>query len=94
MSETNPDDIPITTISRLFQTVAFEHDDTRITKQTLQLTAEYLKMFVREAILRADEARANANSYKEPGQMPNTETTDCLDVSHLEEISGLLVLDF
>ncbi|KAH3680491.1 hypothetical protein WICMUC_000279 [Wickerhamomyces mucosus] len=86
-------DIPITTISRLFQTVVFTEEDTRITQQTLELSSEYLKMFVREAILRANEARINQNK-NEGRNLGEKLIDDVLDTEHLSEIAGLLVLDF
>ncbi len=90
--------IPITTLSRLFQTAVFEHDDTRITQQTLELSSEYLKMFIREAILRANEVRENPKDIEEKetdgAALQNQLISDVLDTQHLEEIAGLLVLDF
>lgn len=90
--------IPITTLSRLFQAAVFEHDDTRITQQTLELSSEYLKMFIRESILRANEARENPKDAENKDEganvLQNQLISDVLDTQHLEEIAGLLVLDF
>lgn len=82
------EEIPITTIARVFETAVFDSEDTKITKGTLQLSSEYLKMFIREAILRANEDRE--------AKIKNGEEEDdkVLDVQHLENISGLLVMDF
>lgn len=96
MTEEEETKIPITTLSRLFQTAVFEHDDTRITQQTLELSSEYLKMFIREAILRANEVRENPKDATEENgaALQNQLISDVLDTQHLEEIAGLLVLDF
>ncbi|CCH44204.1 hypothetical protein BN7_3763 [Wickerhamomyces ciferrii] len=89
--------IPITTLSRLFQTAVFEHEDSKITQQTLELSSEYLKMFIREAILRANDVRENPKDAINKGDsdaLQNQLIGDVLDAQHLEEIAGLLVLDF
>ncbi|KAK6453697.1 uncharacterized protein RJT20DRAFT_62509 [Scheffersomyces xylosifermentans] len=51
--------IPITTIARLFKEVAFKdvNGDTRITLSTLKLSSEYIRLFINEAIIRANEER-------------------------------------
>lgn len=49
--------IPIPTIARLFQTVAFRNENTRITQKTLQLSSEYIKLFINEAMVRSNEER-------------------------------------
>lgn len=98
MTEEEETKIPITTLSRLFQTAVFEHDDTRITQQTLELSSEYLKMFIREAILRANEVRETPKDAigedNGAAALQNQLISDVLDTQHLEEIAGLLVLDF
>ncbi|KAH3681775.1 hypothetical protein WICPIJ_007213 [Wickerhamomyces pijperi] len=106
---TNQEDpeIPITTISRIFQTVTFQNEETRITKQTLQLSSKYLELFVKEAILRSDEARLQREIDQKQGTVNKGEipglndqldedsnAVGCLTVKDLEEISGLLVMDF
>ncbi|CDR38719.1 CYFA0S02e04918g1_1 [Cyberlindnera fabianii] len=83
--------IPKTTLSRLLQTIIFENEDTRITEQTLDLSAEYLRTFIREAVLRANEARESGVQATTSDGEP---AADVLDVQHLEEIAGMLVLDF
>ncbi|KAL7665254.1 hypothetical protein ABC855_g2509 [[Candida] zeylanoides] len=50
--------IPTKTIARLFREVAFVDDKTRISTRTIELAAEYLRLFAREAILRSNEERA------------------------------------
>lgn len=50
-------DIPIATIARLFQTSAFKNEKTRITQKTLQLSSEYIKLFINEALIRSNEER-------------------------------------
>lgn len=89
--------IPLDTIARIFETAVFEHTDTRITEQALELSSEYLKMFVREAILRANEDRENPKDVQlknSDGLVQNQLISDVLDTQHLENISGLLLLDF
>lgn len=49
--------IPISTIARLFQTAAFKSEKTRITQNTLQLSSEYIKLFINEALIRSNEER-------------------------------------
>mmetsp|Transcript_2534 Transcript_2534/g.2470 ORF Transcript_2534/g.2470 Transcript_2534/m.2470 type:complete len:153 (+) Transcript_2534:88-546(+) len=49
--------IPIATIARLFQSTAFKNEKTRITQKTLQLSSEYIKLFINEALIRSNEER-------------------------------------
>lgn len=56
MSSDN-DGVLVATIARIFQQVSFKRDDTRITANTLKLTAEYIKLFVSEAVTRSNEER-------------------------------------
>lgn len=95
-------------LARLFHTIAFEKEDTRITQKSLQLTTEYLKMFTREAILRANEVRLKeagtraieldvqlALDNNQEAEGSNEELVqDVLDARHLRDIAGLLILDF
>ncbi|ODV98519.1 hypothetical protein PACTADRAFT_31908 [Pachysolen tannophilus NRRL Y-2460] len=127
-----------TALARIFHTVAFENGDTRITNRTLELSAEYLRMFTREAILRANEVRIqesiknnnkfkvelannvtnkkekrptaadheddmNQHSVDEDDDDDDTDRNggsgqeligDVLDTRHLQDVSGLLLLDF
>lgn len=56
MSSEN-DGVLVTTIARIFQELSFKRDDTRITAKTLKLTAEYIRLFVSEAVIRSNEER-------------------------------------
>ncbi|KGQ80750.1 hypothetical protein MEQ_06314 [Candida albicans P87] len=49
--------IPVTTIARLFKELSFKDPQTRITLSTLELSSEYIKLFINEAIIRANEER-------------------------------------
>ncbi|GME93998.1 unnamed protein product [Ambrosiozyma monospora] len=90
-------------ISRIFSTISYETPkETRITKKTLQLVSEYIRLYATEAILRSNEARLEEKRKKEE-MMPTTngqaENEDLLqegllDEKHLKEIAGLLNLDF
>lgn len=86
--------IPLSTLSRLLHTAVFEHEDTRLSNQTLGLSAEYLRMFIREAVLRANEARLQREVDGEEGIVAGQLVSDVLDTQHLDEIAGMLVLDF
>lgn len=52
--ETN---ISVTTIARIFREIGFKNADTLIMLSTLKLSAEYIRLFVNEAIIRANEER-------------------------------------
>lgn len=52
-----PNEIPIATIGRLFQTVAFKNGNTRISQKALELSSEYIKLFLSEALIRSNEER-------------------------------------
>lgn len=49
--------IPLATVARVFHDVAFKNDDTRVTAPTVAVSAEYIRLFVREAVLRANAQR-------------------------------------
>ena len=49
--------VPSTTIALIFYHVAFKHPDTRISAPAVMLTGEYIRLFVQEAVLRANELR-------------------------------------
>ncbi|CDK29258.1 unnamed protein product [Kuraishia capsulata CBS 1993] len=49
--------IPKVLLARLFQTAAFEDDATRISSKTVECCTEYLRLFVKEAVIRSNEAR-------------------------------------
>ncbi len=50
---------PESTITRLFSMVSFSDTKTRISQETLALATEYLRIFTREAIWRADQELHN-----------------------------------
>lgn len=49
--------IPPETVARLFQEEAFRRPNTRISAKAVALCTEYLRLFVEEAVLRANEQR-------------------------------------
>lgn len=49
--------VPPSTIARVFSEVSFSKDNTRITSSAVGLSAEYIRLFVREAVLRANAQR-------------------------------------
>lgn len=49
--------VPPEVIARIFHDVAFKNSETRITASTVALSTEYMNLFVREAITRANEVR-------------------------------------
>lgn len=59
MAEQN---ISVSTIARLFKEVSFQDEKTRIATKTLELSAEYIRLFTREAILRSNEERLREDS--------------------------------
>ncbi|CAN6671736.1 hypothetical protein TRVA0_045S00276 [Trichomonascus vanleenenianus] len=65
------------TITRTFQTASFEKD-TRISQAAAKASAEYLRIFTREAFYRA----ALSNDNKK------------VDTSDLSKVAGTLILDF
>ncbi|GME74777.1 unnamed protein product [Ambrosiozyma monospora] len=90
-------------IARIFSTISLETpQETRITKKTLELVSEYIRLYATEAILRSNEARLEEKK-KNDGLYPTThgqaEKDDLLqegllDAVHLKEVAGLLNLDF
>ncbi|GMM37935.1 hypothetical protein DASC09_052600 [Saccharomycopsis crataegensis] len=66
------------------------NSNVRITKNTVHLVNEYLKIFATEAILRSKEQKDQKD--QEEGQFEDVE--QILDVQDLEAVAGLLVLDF
>lgn len=51
------------TIARILKEKSFKNPDTRITTKTVQLTTQYINLFINEAILRSNEERiAEGNS--------------------------------
>ncbi|KAK6461297.1 CENP-S associating centromere protein X-domain-containing protein [Scheffersomyces coipomensis] len=62
MADTNDKDqsqinIPITTIARIFRELSFKQQNTRITLNSLELSSQYINLFINEAILRSNEER-------------------------------------
>lgn len=49
--------IPPETVARVFQEVAFRRPETRISAKGVALSTEYIRLFVEEALLRANEHR-------------------------------------
>ncbi|EGV66378.1 hypothetical protein PSN45_003024 [Yamadazyma tenuis] len=49
--------INLKTISRLFHELAFNKENTRLSQKTLQLSAQYINLFIREGILRSNDER-------------------------------------
>lgn len=49
--------VNLKTISRLFHGVAFKNEETRISENTLQMSAQYIRLFINEAIMRSNEVR-------------------------------------
>lgn len=54
---TAPANIPIVTLARIFQDVSFRKENTRITSNTLKLSSEYIRLFIKEALIRSNEER-------------------------------------
>lgn len=74
--------IPVSTIARLFREVAFQDDKTRISTKTLQLSAEYIRLFTREAILRSNEERLAEDSLNEVDGIDNVENQRNIEEKH------------
>lgn len=49
--------IPAATIARVFQEVSFKDPQTLVSAPAIVLSSEYIRLFVREAVLRANEQR-------------------------------------
>lgn len=49
--------VPPELVARIFHDVAFQKPNTRITASTVGLSTEYMRLFIREAIVRANEVR-------------------------------------
>lgn len=89
--------LEIATVSRIFQDVSFQNPDTKVTEKTLELSAEYIHLFINEAIVRAKEERLGEikNSNLEDVNAPETRTNDVvLDSTLLAKVAGILILDF
>lgn len=58
MNDQNKEEgVSLAVIARLFKSLSFKNDNTRITKKTLELSSEYIRLFIHEALLRSNEAR-------------------------------------
>lgn len=69
------------TVKNTFTAGAFLNDDTRISQDALKSSTEYLRVFTREAIYRAQEKQNQSQSSQ-------------LEERHLQDIAGVLLLDF
>lgn len=49
--------VPPELVARVFHDVAFQKPDTRITASTVALSTEYMRLFIKEAIVRANDVR-------------------------------------
>ncbi|AGO13490.1 AaceriACL158Wp [[Ashbya] aceris (nom. inval.)] len=83
--------IPTDTIARLFQTCSFTQDSTKITEDAITLVERYMKLFIREAVLRSLE---NKEKVKQEKRADSFAEGPVLQHTDLEEISGVLILDF
>ena len=87
-NSTNKDsaaEIPIATIARLFQTSAFKNEKTRITQKTLQLSSEYIKLFINEALIRSNEERlAEGDSLTKVDGIDNLNKTREMEQGDIE----------
>lgn len=119
-----------TTVARAFHETAFKKPNTRITDTAMALSTEYLRLFINEAVLRANEERAKEAPVTEIDGIDNiaslgpedeneldqfddasdnelesrglaiatqasvSSSSDILDVRHLSNVAGLLVMDF
>lgn len=77
MSDEEQEGIPLITIARTFAEVSFKNTDSRITANTLKLSAEYIKLFINEAVLRSNEERINeGNSLNKVDGIDDVEIDD------------------
>ncbi|AAS51070.1 ACL158Wp [Eremothecium gossypii ATCC 10895] len=83
--------IPTDTIARLFHTCSFTQDSTKITEDAVTLVERYMKLFIREAVLRSLE---NKEKVKQETRADSFAEGPVLQHTDLEEISGVLILDF
>ncbi|KAK9326266.1 CENP-S associating centromere protein X-domain-containing protein [Lipomyces orientalis] len=86
------------TLARLFAE-HFERPDTRISASAVEASAEYLRIFTREAIWRTDKALKDAAAAGErvDGKQTRRITPSrarMMEAEDLERIAGTLVLDF
>lgn len=85
--------VPSATIARIFHSVAFQSETTKITAPAVILTSEYIRLFVQEAVLRANEHRlselANESVKKEDPSVDDNKQLDNEDEEDEEEHRGL-----
>ncbi|KAK9462775.1 CENP-S associating centromere protein X-domain-containing protein [Lipomyces oligophaga] len=80
----NPTTFPTRTINRLFS--ANFKPSTKVSSEALEASAEYLRVFTREAVWRTHQVLESDSATESNGRM--------LQVSDLEKVAGTLVLDF
>lgn len=49
--------VPPELVARVFHDVSFQKPNTRITASTVALSSEYMRLFIREAVIRANDVR-------------------------------------
>ncbi|KAK9247202.1 centromere protein X [Lipomyces tetrasporus] len=86
------------TLARLFAE-HFERPDTRISASAVEASAEYLRIFTREAIWRTDKALKDSASAGERGDGKQSRRITpararMMEAEDLERVAGTLVLDF
>lgn len=103
MSNEEPTTFPSQTIARTFTTASFKHPDTKINASALNASVEYLRLFTREAIWRAEQNRQQIEQDLQASRKPNASSnstvvdllsSSVIEESDLETIGGTLVLDF
>ncbi|KAL1915577.1 uncharacterized protein VTP21DRAFT_6701 [Calcarisporiella thermophila] len=77
------------TVHTIFKS-AWKEPGTKINKEALQLSAEYLRLFALEAIHRSAEVAR----YRVPSSQEGNVTGGKVEVEHLEKVGLQLVLDF
>ncbi|KAK9386154.1 centromere protein X [Lipomyces mesembrius] len=86
------------TVARLFAE-HFDRPDTRVSASAVETSAEYLRIFTREAIWRTDKALKDTITAAESGDGKQTAKISgararMMRAEDLERIAGTLVLDF
>lgn len=79
--------ISIETIARLFRDVSFKNKSSRITHQSLELSKEYISLFIEEAITRSNEERVlegETDKVRETGTRPEHLNYMTLGLSPIE----------
>ena len=65
--------VSLGTVARVFQQQSFKNKETRISAVAVALSTEYIRLFVKEAILRANERRLEEANSEEMGNLPAQE---------------------